>query len=91
MTDQEKTTLIDFPCDFLIKVIGKESDDFIKKIVDLTQAQCEDNIDADQITTRPSKTGQYIAVSINIHATSQQQLDAIYQSLSQQDDVLMTL
>ena len=43
MTDQEKTlnpeteTLIEFPCYFLIKVMGETSDDFASVMVNLIQ------------------------------------------------------
>ena len=43
------------------------------------------------VTTRPSKDGNYLAVTVTIEASSKQQLDAIYQDLSDHPLVLMAL
>ncbi len=43
------------------------------------------------VTTNPSSAGNYLSVTVVIEATSQAQLDAIYQDLTDSPDVLMAL
>ena len=43
------------------------------------------------IKSKPSKGGKYTAVTITIEATSKQQLDAIYQDLTDCSEIMMAL
>lgn len=83
-------TLLAFPCQFPIKVMGKLDVEFDLLVLELIRPHVE-QVGADAIKTRPSKSGNYLAVTITITATSKQQLDAIYQSLSAHPQVLMAL
>lgn len=88
MSDTE--TLLTFPCDFPIKVMGKPENDFALLVFSLIKKHCAD-IQPDQLKARPSKKGNYVALTIHINAQSQQQLDAIYQDLTKTPAVLMAL
>jgi len=88
MTDHD--SLLTFPCDFPIKVMGCTSNEFeeeVKEIID-RHAVVTDQLN---ITTRSSKSGKYTSITIFLRATSRQQLDAIYQDLSASEQVTMAL
>lgn len=88
MSEQE--SLLEFPCQFAIKAMGKSRDDFDAIVVEIVRRHVED-IREGAVTSRPSKAGTYVSVTVMIEATSRAQLDAIYQSLSDHPDVLMAL
>jgi putative lipoic acid-binding regulatory protein len=78
----DKTTpLIDFPCDFPIKVMGETQDGFAQTIVELIQA-LEPTFNASKIEMRASSGGKYISLTCTVHVSSQSQLDDIYRSIS---------
>jgi putative lipoic acid-binding regulatory protein len=88
MTETE--SLLVFPCEFPIKAMGKNSDDFDLIVVEIIRRHVDD-IKEGAVTSRPSKAGSYTAVTVMIEATSREQLDAIYQDLTDSTDVLMAL
>lgn len=88
MSEQE--SLLEFPCQFAIKAMGKARDDFDAIVVEIVRRHVED-IREGAVTSRPSKAGTYISVTVMIEATSRAQLDAIYQGLTDHPDVLMAL
>ncbi len=83
-------TLLEFPCQFPIKVMGKAILELDLLVIEIVRRHVSD-IQEGSITTRTSKDGNYLAVTITIEASSKQQLDAIYQDLSSHPHVLMAL
>ena len=79
MTDT--TTLINYPCDFPIKVMGRNTSDFVATLTALVQG-FDPSLDVSAIEQRPSRNGQYLGLTFIIHAVSRQQLDDLYQALS---------
>ena len=90
MKNEEKTSLLEFPCSFPIKVMGKNSDDFEQRISGIVLAHAELWPD-EPIRSVASKEGNYVSITAVIEATSQEQLDAIYQELTDCDQVKMAL
>ncbi len=88
MSEQE--TLLEFPCQFPIKVMGKNQADFDHSIMDLIKPHVE-RLDKSQVRVKSSKGGKYLAVTVTIQADSKAQLDAIYQDLSASSLVIMAL
>ena len=86
----EEETLLEFPCQFPIKAMGKNSPDFDSIVVAIVRQYVAD-INEGAVKTRPSKEDKYLSVTVTIEATSKQQLDAIYQGLTDCPDVLMAL
>lgn len=86
----ETESLLEFPCQFAIKAMGKARDDFDAVVVEIVRRHVED-IREGAVTSRPSKGGNYTAVTVVIEATSRGQLDAIYLDLTACPDVLMAL
>jgi putative lipoic acid-binding regulatory protein len=90
MKNEEKTSLLEFPCRFPIKAMGKNSDDFEEVVTGIVLAHSE--LWPDQpIRSIPSKAGNYVSITAVIEARSQEQLDAIYQELTDCDQVMMGL
>lgn len=78
MTD--KPSLIEYPCDFPIKVMGKSHEDFIETVVTIVRLHAPE-FDDTSMETKVSKGGNYVSITCTIWATSRVQLDTIYQTL----------
>jgi len=87
---EEEETLLKFPCEFSLKAMGLAADDFDALIVEIVSRHVE-RIGEGAVRTRPSREGKYLAVTVTFTATSKQQLDAIYQDLTDHERVLMSL
>jgi len=74
-------SLIEYPSQFPIKVMGANVEGFAEAIVMVAQ-QFDPGFDAGSIETRPSKAGNYLGVTVTITATSREQLDELYRTLS---------
>lgn len=74
-------SLIDYPTDFPIKVMGKRAPGFTETVVALVKQHAPD-FKAETIEVRPSKQGTYLSLTITVRATSREQLDALYSALS---------
>lgn len=90
--DQTEETLLEFPCRFPVKAMGKAGDDFEATVVRIVRAHAELwSEETLPVTTQPSRNGNYVSVTVMVEATSKAQLDAIYQDLTDCPDVLMAL
>lgn len=77
----EPETLLEFPCDFPLKVMGKTQDGFAQAIVEVVLKHAPE-FDAAKVEMRPSKAGNYLSLTCVIRATSKPQLDALYRELT---------
>ena len=82
--------LLKFPCDFPIKVMGRDSKDFEAEVLAIFRKHLGD-LDASQVNTRPSSSGNFLSVTVTFRADSQEQLDALYRDLTAHDQVLFCL
>ncbi len=83
-------TLFEFPCQFPIKAMGKIDIELDLLVIEIIRRHAPD-INHQSVKIRPSKDGNYLAVTVTINATSKQQLDAIYQELTDHPKVLVAL
>ncbi len=74
-------SLIDYPSQFPIKVMGVKTDGLVHAITQIAHA-FDPQFDAKSIELRESKGGKYLGVTITITATSRAQLDELYRTLS---------
>ena len=82
MTDEQpKTSLIEFPSDFPLKIMGVHAEEFASEIVMIVQRH-DDSFDVSTIEARPSRNGNYLSLTCTIRAISQEQLDALYRELT---------
>lgn len=82
--------LLEFPTEFPIKVMGRNHANFESLVIGLIKPHAPD-MDPTRVTSRESSGGKYLAVTVNLTASSREQLDAIYQNLTSHDDVVMAL
>lgn len=83
-------TLIDYPCDFPIKVLGHTRAGFAQAVLEVVQRHAPD-FDGAAMEMRPSRKGKYLSVTCVIRATSREQLDALYRELCGHPMVVMVL
>lgn len=81
MEENTAPPLIDFPCDFPIKVMGETHSTFPGTIISVIQTILPE-FNASQIESRVSSTGKYTSLTCTVHVISQAQLDNIYRLLS---------
>ena len=89
-TDARKDTLIEYPSQFPIKVMGAKVDGFVQALSTLAQ-QFDPAFDASTIEMRDSRAGNYLGVTLTINATSREQLDNLYRALSSHPMVKVVL
>lgn len=83
-------TLLDFPCDFPLKVMGAAKEGYAQAVVEVVTRHAPD-FDAAQVQMRPSKAGNYLSLTCTVHAVSQAQLDALYRELTSHPMVKVVL
>jgi uncharacterized protein len=86
----DNDSLLKFPCDFPIKIMGVHSDDFAQSMVEIVLRHAPDFV-AGQTEIRASSGGKYQAVTCTIRAVSRQQLDDLYRELSAHPQVKVVL
>jgi putative lipoic acid-binding regulatory protein len=75
-----KTSLIDYPCAFPIKVLGKQDPELTETLVKVV-LEYDPAFDAESVQTRLSKHGNYVGLTFTVTATSREQLDELYRAL----------
>ena len=83
-------TLLEFPCDFPIKIMGRESDEFRALARALVEKHTGPLAD-EAIASSLSRNGAFVSVTVTVVAQSQQQLDDIYREVTSHDEILMAL
>jgi putative lipoic acid-binding regulatory protein len=87
MTDEQ---LLEFPCDFPIKIMGLDTVEFhviARALVEKHTGPLSD----DAIRRSLSSKGRFVSITITVNAQSKEQLDAIYRDVSGHDEVLVAL
>ena len=74
-------SLIQYPSAFPIKVMGANVDGFEAAVVTIAE-QFDPLFDRGTIERRPSSAGNYLGITIVVTATSREQLDELYRTLS---------
>ncbi|MBK8182337.1 MAG: DUF493 domain-containing protein [Candidatus Competibacteraceae bacterium] len=87
MDDQ---SLLQFPCDFPIKIMGASDGDLRMLALDLVRRHAPD-LDEAQVHVRDSRAGRYQSVTVVVRARDREQLDAIYRELSNHPQIILVL
>lgn len=87
MVDVEQS-LLEFPCEFPIKVIGRSDCELDALVFRLVRPHAPD-LGEGAIRSRLSRAGNYQSITVTVQATSRDQLDSIYRQLTACDDILM--
>jgi len=90
MTLESNESLIKFPCDFTLKIVGRTAGSFEKTAIDIVREYFPALKDS-AIQKKASKESQYMSLSVTVHANSKPELDALYVALTSAPEVLMVL
>jgi len=74
-------SLIEYPSDFPIKVMGPTHDAFAATILEVV-VRHDPDFHEGKMEARPSAKGNYTGLTVIVRATSREQLDALYSELS---------
>jgi putative lipoic acid-binding regulatory protein len=85
-----KDNLIEFPCDFPIKVMGPKAEGYVEAMSFVVR-QFDPEWTSDRLETRESTGGKYLGLTFTVRATSQAQLDELYRTLSSHPMVKVVL
>jgi uncharacterized protein len=83
-------SLVTYPSTFPIKVMGAQADGFEEAMVAVAR-QFDPGFDASTVERRPSKAGNYLGLTLTVTATSREQLDELYRTLSSHPMVKVVL
>lgn len=83
-------SLLRFPCDFPIKVMGANGQDLRRLVVELVRHYAPE-LDEGQVQVRESRTGRYQSVTVIVPARDREQLESIYQVLSTHPQIAFVL
>jgi len=90
MNDSTKETLFEFPCEFPLKVMGHNIDEFEGIVLEIVNRHVG-TIKQDAVKSRGSSSGKFVSITITFEAQSKQQLDDLYRELHAHEHVLMLL
>ena len=90
MAENDKDTLLEFPCEFPLKVMGAAQDGFAEEILRVVSVHAPD-FDASRMEMRASSGGNYISLTCTVMATSKEQLDNLYRALTSHPMVKVVL
>ncbi len=76
-----KDTLLEFPCEFPLKIMGKADDGLAQVVLDIVTVHAPD-FDGATMEMRASSGGNYLSLTCTVIARSKPQLDALYTDLS---------
>jgi len=85
-----RETLLEFPCVFPLKVIGRNVAEFEGEVLTIIQKHVPE-LQRENVTRRSSAGNKYLALTITFIADNQMQLDELYLELNRHELVLMTL
>ena len=82
--------LIEFPCDFQIKVMGKNSPNFTDLVTEIVRRNFP-TFSSERLEKRFSQFTKYMSLTITVHPHNQEQLDQLYRELTATPDILVVL
>ena len=80
-TPPDKDSLIEYPCDFPIKVMGLKVEGYLEAMSHVVR-QFDPDWTEDRLETRESAGGKYLSLTFTVRATSREHLDELYRTLS---------
>ena len=85
-----RETLLEFPCVFPLKVIGRNVVEFEGEVLTIIQKHVPE-VQRGNVTRRSSAGNKYLALTVTFVADNQMQLDELYLELNRHELVLVTL
>lgn len=88
--DDDFTPELNFPCEYPVKVFGRNEEHFAEFVIDLVCRHAAD-LTPESFSVRASSGGKYLAVSATFLAQSRQQIDALYAELGSHERILTAM
>lgn len=88
---QQAELVMEFPCDFPIKVVGRTDDEFHAQVCEIVCRHDDAFTPEERLQHRHSSSGKYQSLTLILRATSKEQIDAVYQDLKACELVLWAL
>ena len=82
--------LLEFPCEFPIKVMGRDEPGFQEIVEALVRRHVDEKTEL-QVALRSSRNENFVAVTLKVEVQSRDQLDNIYRELTAHELILMVL
>lgn len=89
-TEGLMTASLEFPCEFDFKVFGFNNETFESTAIGIVREEFPE-LKATDIHYKHSKNDKYLSLTLRVHATSQAQIDKVYQKFSDSDNIIMSL
>ena len=83
-------SLIEYHCDFPIKVMGLKQDGFMQAMCFVAR-QFDPQWQESSLETRESKAGKYLGLTLTVRVNNREQLDELYRTLSSHPMVKVVL
>ena len=80
--DNDFTPELNFPCEYPIKVIGQDAEDFFDFVVELVSRHAPE-VMPHEFSVNRSSGGKYTSVSVTIIAESREQVSALYKEMGE--------
>jgi putative lipoic acid-binding regulatory protein len=90
MAEEQQDSIMEFPCQFPIKIMGLAEENFDLLVVEIVRRHAPD-LSEGAVSSRLSREGKYVSITVTVTAQSRQQLDNIYLDLTAHEKVLMAL
>ena len=87
---EETASLLQFPTDYPIKVVGRPSDEFRARVHAIMLRHAP-TLDPDQVSERLSENGNFLSISYMIVAESREQIVTLVTDLKAAEGVLMII
>jgi len=81
---------LEFPCDYPLKVMGRHTPEFRDTVLAILAERTGPVLD-DRVSERPSRAGNYVALTCTVRAESREHLDQMYRALHATGLVLYAL
>jgi putative lipoic acid-binding regulatory protein len=78
---KEDQQLLEFPCEFPIKIMGETTEEFKTTIVEIVRRHAPDTPES-AFRYVESSTGKYLSITATITAESREQLDNLYRDIT---------
>ena len=86
----DRSTTIEFPCDYPVKVIAEFEDGLLDEVVAIARRH-DPTVAFDKVKQRASRHGRYHSITILLWATGEAQLKDLFEDLKQHQAVRMVL
>lgn len=74
-------SLIEFPTDFKLKIMGAQHPDFVDEILQAIRPHAPET-GPEQVSLRASAKGNFIGATVSVYVHNQEQLDNIYRAVT---------